>query len=75
MIFKGDINNKTDAEERYYKKITKDHNALFKYYKMNKDDSNISKMLSYINTFLCIVWARFFKSNKRDENFDETDSK
>ena len=75
MILEGKINNKTDAEERYFKKISKDHDTLFKCYKMNKDYSNINKMLSYINTFLRIVFGPdFLESNKGGEKLDERDS-
>ena len=44
----------------YFEKISKDRNILFKYYKINKSDSNISKMLSCINTAIFEVFGPDF---------------
>ena len=51
MILNGKINNKSDALERYFKKIKDDHNYLRKYFKENKYN-NTSKTLSHINTLI-----------------------
>ena len=73
-ILDGEIDNKDDVEKTYFKKLSKDHNNLLKYYNMNKSDTNISKRLSYINTFFSMVFgSKFLELIKRDPESEKLD--